>query len=275
MPTAHATHDDHPDTSGVTKKTPFYEASTFGRRLDNVLGFFLTLLFGVAFTLLFRLLFIIRIEGKERFEAEYRKLTRPMPGQSPQPLIVAWNHRTLLDSYFFVQAFFLPYCFWTWIRTGTNPLPYHAANQKNYFNTAFRRFCARHWHIVPVKAINGNQKDGMVIRRLVRVLKTHVLHIFPQGRRAKFDDEIIVPPPGTGQIVILSRATVLPMWVQGMGNVQDSHIPGHHIYRLRLRLFRRITICVGEPMHFGPEQSDPQAVSQAILDAIVARRPHE
>jgi hypothetical protein len=65
------------------------------------------------------------------------------------------------------------------------------------------------------------------------------------------------------------------MWVQGMGNVQDSHIPGHHIYRLRLRLFRRITICVGEPMHFGPEQSDPQAVSQAILDAIVARRPHE
>lgn len=232
--------------------------------LDEFAGFLVTMCFGILASLFFR----VSVDRPEVFQRCFANACQP----GGRPLIVCWNHRTLIDSLIFVQAFYWPGFLWTWIR-GVNPLPYHTANAWNYHRTAFRRFCTRHWHVLPVL----RRSDSHLVRRVLRILRTSrypVLHMFPQGQRVRNDDQLVAAKPGIGSIACAAQATVLPMWMRGTEKVQDPSIPGHHIFRIKFPGRRwPIEIRVGDPMEFDPTRRDYQNVSDEILAAIIALNP--
>jgi 1-acyl-sn-glycerol-3-phosphate acyltransferase len=186
--------------------------------------------------LLARIFFRLRVVHRER-----------MINQGP--VILASNHQSFLDPplvgsvsrrgvYFLARKSLLDGWFFGWILPKLN--------------------------VIPVDSETG--RDRTALKALIRILRAgQGTVVFPEGQRTP-DGELQPAQPGLGLVIAKTLAPVVPMRIFGAFAAWPIHRkwprPG------------RVTIVVGEPIHFTPQDREPggkevyQRLSQRVMDAI-------
>ena len=168
------------------------------------------------------------------------------------PVILAMNHQSYLDP----------------------PLAGIAAGREMYFlarktllDTPLLGFLLPRMNVVPV---DQEGTDRSALKALLRILKAgNGTIVFPEGART-LDGELQPALPGLGFVIAKTLAPVVPMRIFGAHKALPRGGGG-------LR-FVRITIVVGDPIHFTAADLEPagkelyQRLSQRVMDAIAALR---
>jgi 1-acyl-sn-glycerol-3-phosphate acyltransferase len=166
------------------------------------------------------------------------------------PVILAMNHQSYLDP----------------------PLAGNASNRAIYFlakksllEVPTLRWLLPKLNVIPVD-LEG--KDRSALKALIRVLRAgEGVLVFPEGSRTP-DGNLQPALPGVGFAIAKTRAPVVPMRIFGAFDAWPI--------RGKLRLWRRITLVVGEPIYFSDAElqdggrNSYGTISQRIMDAIAA-----
>lgn len=120
-------------------------------------------------------------------------------------------------------------------------------------------------NVIPVNLEGG---DRSALKALIRVLSTgECALVFPEGTRTP-DGSLQPAEPGLGLVIAKTRAPVVPMRIFGAFDAWP--IGG------KLRLSGKITLVVGEPIHFSDADISTGGkdvytkLSQRVMDAIAA-----
>ena len=164
------------------------------------------------------------------------------------PVIVAMNHQSYFDP----------------------PLAGNACDRAIYFlakkslmNVPILRWLLPKLNVIPVD-LEGN--DRSALKALIRILRARECAlVFPEGSRTPHG-QLQSALPGLGFVIAKTRAPVVPMRIFGAFDAWP--IGG------KIRLGHKITIVVGEPIHFS--DADLQNIgrdayaqlSQRVMDAI-------
>jgi len=168
------------------------------------------------------------------------------------PVILAVNHQSFLDP----------------------PLAGNAADRAIFFlakkslmNMPILGWLLPKLNVIPVNLEGG---DRSALKALIRVLSAgECALVFPEGTRTP-DGNLQPAEPGLGLLIARTRAPVVPMRIFGAFDAWP--IGGN------LRLFRKITVVVGEPIYFseadvsGGGRDLYTRLSQRVMDAIAALR---
>ncbi len=118
-------------------------------------------------------------------------------------------------------------------------------------------------NVIPVNLEGG---DRSALKALIRVLSAgECALVFPEGTRTP-DGSLQPAEPGLGLVIAKTRAPVVPMRIFGAFDAWP--IGG------RIRLFRKITVVVGEPIYFSAADISAGGrdvytkLSQRVMDAI-------
>lgn len=125
----------------------------------------------------------------------------------------------------------------------------------------FFKWLYTQWNAVPV---DQERPDMSSLKRIIKILRSgERVAIFPEGART-LDGELQPAQAGTGLIVAKSKATVQPIRIFG---ARDCLPRGSG----RLR-FKRITLVVGDPIKFTPEELSAKGRDgyQHIADRIMS-----
>lgn len=166
------------------------------------------------------------------------------------PVILASNH----------QSFFDP------------PLVGNAADRAIFFlakkslmNVPVLGWLLPKLNVIPVNLEGG---DRSALKALIRILSAgECALVFPEGTRTP-DGNLQPAEPGLGLIIAKTRAPVVPARIFGAFDAWP--IGG------KIRLFRKITVVVGEPIYFseadfaGGGKELYLRLSQRVMDAIAA-----
>ena len=164
------------------------------------------------------------------------------------PVILAMNHQSFLDP----------------------PLAGNACDRGIYFlakrslmNAPVLGWLLPKLNVIPVD-LEGN--DRSALKALIRVLRSgECALVFPEGARTP-DGNLQAAEPGVGLVIAKTGAPVVPMRIFGAFDAWP--IGG------QLRLWRKITIVVGEPLYFSPadlelrDKDRYRRLSQRVMDAI-------
>jgi 1-acyl-sn-glycerol-3-phosphate acyltransferase len=170
------------------------------------------------------------------------------------PVIVAMNHQSYLDPPLAGNA-----C----------DRPIYFLAKKSLLDAPLLRWLLPKLNVIPVD-LEGN--DRSALKALIRVLRAGKgVLVFPEGSRTP-DGNLQPALAGVGLVIAKTRAPVVPMRIFGAFDAWP--IGG------KLRLWRRITLVVGEPIYFSEEFQDPDrnthaSISQRVMDAIGAIRLSE
>ena len=121
-------------------------------------------------------------------------------------------------------------------------------------------------NVIPVDSEGG--KDRTALKALIRILRAgEGTLVFPEGQRSP-DGKLQPALPGVGLVIAKTLAPVVPMRIFGAFEAWPIHKkwprPG------------RVTIVVGEPIHFTEEDLQPPGkdlylrLSQRVMDGIAA-----
>lgn len=120
-------------------------------------------------------------------------------------------------------------------------------------------------NVIPVEL---EKTDRSALKAVIRILRDgHAVLVFPEGSRTP-DGSLQPALPGLGLIIAKTRAPVVPMRIFGAFDAWP--IGG------KIRLGSRITIVVGEPIHFSDADFERGgrdvygSLSQRVMDAIAA-----
>jgi 1-acyl-sn-glycerol-3-phosphate acyltransferase len=168
------------------------------------------------------------------------------------PVILAINHQSFLDP----------------------PLAGTACDRAIYFlaKKSLMDVPVLGWLLPKLNVIPVNQEgaDRTALKAVIRVLRAgNCVLLFPEGSRTP-DGSLHSPLPGLGLIIAKTRAPVVPMRIFGAFDAWPIHG--------RIRLFRPITVVVGEPIVFSEAELAPQKdlylrLSGRVMEAISAIRP--
>jgi 1-acyl-sn-glycerol-3-phosphate acyltransferase len=164
------------------------------------------------------------------------------------PVILATNHQSFLDP----------------------PLAGNAADRAIFFlaKKSLMEVPILGWllpklNVIPVNLEGG---DRSALKALIRILSAgECALVFPEGTRTP-DGNLQPAQPGLGLVVAKTRAPVVPMRIFGAFEVWPIHG--------KLRIRGKITIVVGEPIHFseadfaGGGKDLYTRLSQRVMDAI-------
>lgn len=164
------------------------------------------------------------------------------------PVILAMNHQSFLDP----------------------PLAGNACDRAIYFlakrslmNAPVLGSVLPKLNVIPVD-LEG--KDRSALKALIRILRSgECALVFPEGTRTP-DGNLQPAEPGVGLVIAKTGAPVVPMRIFGAFDAWP--IGG------QLRLWRKITIVVGEPLYFSPvdlelrDKDRYRRLSERVMDAI-------
>ena len=166
------------------------------------------------------------------------------------PVILAVNHQSFLDP----------------------PLAGNACDRAIYFlakkslmNVPILGWLLPKLNVIPV---NLDGIDRSALKALIRILGAGgCALVFPAGTRTP-DGALQPALPGVGLVIAKTRAPVVPMRIFGAYDAWPIHG--------KIHLWRKITIVVGEPIHFseadvaGDGKDRYARLSQRVMDAIGA-----
>ena len=173
----------------------------------------------------------------------------------PNTLLVS-NHQSSLDAFVVALA---AGSAGSVFRPSLHPWNFAAA--EFFFSTPARAWFAGRLRCIPVAP---GRRDPVALRRLIAALREGVAVVFPEGRRSP-DGELLPVEPGVGMLVLATGPRVIPVAIDGTGDVVRFD-------RFGLRAFRTIGVSVGEPVdlsEFRGRRPD-RATAQAIADRIHA-----
>lgn len=164
------------------------------------------------------------------------------------PVILAVNHQSFLDP----------------------PLAGNAADRAIFFlakkslmDVPVLGWLLPRLNVIPVNLERG---DRSALKALIRILSAgECALVFPEGTRTP-DGSLQPAQPGLGLVIAKTRAPVVPMRIFGAHDVWPIHG--------KLRLSGKITIIVGEPIHFSDVELQGEGkdlysrLSQRVMDAI-------
>ena len=164
------------------------------------------------------------------------------------PVILASNHQSYLDP----------------------PLAGIACKRAIYFLTrkSLLQVPVVGWLLPKLNVIPVDQEgtDRSALKALIRILERgDGALVFPEGGRT-LDGNLQPALPGIGLVIAKTHAPVVPMRIFGAREAWPRNG--------RLRLFRPITIVVGEPIHFTEADLQPAGkglylrLSQRVMSAI-------
>jgi 1-acyl-sn-glycerol-3-phosphate acyltransferase len=120
-------------------------------------------------------------------------------------------------------------------------------------------------NVIPV---DQEGKDRIALKALIRILKAgEGTLVFPEGGRT-VDGNLQPALPGVGLVIAKTLAPVVPVRIFG---AYEAWPVGQDWFR-----FRRITLVVGEPIHFTEADLEPRGkdlylrLSQRVMNAIAA-----
>jgi len=166
------------------------------------------------------------------------------------PVILATNHQSFLDP----------------------PLAGNACDRAIFFlakkslmDVPILGWLLRKLNVIPVNLEGG---DRSALKALIRILRAgECALVFPEGTRTP-DGTLQAAEPGLGLLIAKTRAPVVPMRIFGAYDVWPIHG--------KLRFSGRITIVVGEPIHFSESEFAEGGknlyarLSRRVMDAIGA-----
>jgi len=177
-------------------------------------------------------LFQVRIEGLENIPKE-------------GPAILAFNHCSFLDHYFF-PAF--------------SPRPVYYLAKIQLFKTPLLSWMFKNWGAIPVNRGAGGEE---VIQRSVEILKEGKLYgIFPEGTRST-TGLVNRGHTGVARIALISGCPVIPVALIGTYKILPRKALLPRLYPLSIR--------IGKPMDFSMyagKENDRQ-VTREITDRIM------
>jgi 1-acyl-sn-glycerol-3-phosphate acyltransferase len=120
-------------------------------------------------------------------------------------------------------------------------------------------------NVIPV---DQERADSAALKAVIRLLRAgHSTVIFPEGSRTP-DGKLLPAQPGLGLIIAKTLAPVVPMRIFGA----HAAFPRGG----KPRIFRKITISIGEPMRFTESDLSPggrelyQRLSERVMERIAA-----
>jgi 1-acyl-sn-glycerol-3-phosphate acyltransferase len=166
------------------------------------------------------------------------------------PVILAMNHQSFLDPPLAGNA--------------RDDAIFYLA-KKSLMKVPFLGWLLPKLNVIPVD-LDGN--DRSALKALIRILRNgDCTLVFPEGSRTP-DGQLQPAEPGLGLVIAKTKAPVVPMRIFGAHEVWPIHG--------KLRFSGRITIVVGEPIHFsdaelaGGGKELYTQLSQRVMDAIAA-----
>jgi len=165
------------------------------------------------------------------------------------PVILAMNHQSFLDP----------------------PLAGTACDRAIYFlaRRSLLDLPVLGWVLPKLNVIPVNQEgiDRNALKVLIRLIREgNCALVFPEGSRTP-DGNLQPAQPGVGLVIAKTLAPVVPLRIFG---AFDAWPVGG-----RIRLFRRITVVVGEPIYFSEDDLSARENlysrwSKRVMDAIAA-----
>ena len=166
------------------------------------------------------------------------------------PVILAMNHQSFFDPPLAGNACDRPIFFLA---------------KKSLMNVPVLGWLLPKLNVIPVNLEGG---DRSALKALIRILSAgECALVFPEGSRTP-DGTLQPAAAGLGLLIAKTRAPVVPMRIFGAFDAWPIHG--------KIHLGRKITIVVGEPIHFsdadlGTGGKDNYArLSQRVMDAIAA-----
>jgi len=165
------------------------------------------------------------------------------------------NHQSMIDSWLVGISAYYPQSFWRpWL------IPWNPAARENFFKTPLLALFSDLWRAIPIRE---GRRDYKALYRMLRALREGVMLLFPEGTRTR-DGSIGPGRPGAGLVALGTRASVVPVTIEGM----DRVLPIGSVFP---RLFRRVYIYFGHPIDYSDLQGRPRSkeTAQELVDRVM------
>jgi 1-acyl-sn-glycerol-3-phosphate acyltransferase len=197
-------------------------------------------LFGLlVWDLLFRVLNRVTVIGREH-----------IPPRGATGILICANHISPIDP-FLIGSVAMPRCSSVWWR---------APAKEELFVHPILRGLLNSWGAFPVKR---GQRDFASMERMMHLLDTSVIVIFPEGKMSR-TGQLLPGRPGVGRIIHTAKPTVIPVAMVGTDHIvtRDHPLP---------RVGHRAIIAFGPPIKLDEFYSQPDTLelSQRIVDTIM------
>jgi 1-acyl-sn-glycerol-3-phosphate acyltransferase len=173
-----------------------------------------------------------------------------IPRRGAMNILICSNHLSALDP-FFIAVVAMP----RW-----SPVWWRAPAKEELFNRPIVNTVLRTWGAFPVKR---GQRDAASIERIVHLLPTSVIVIFPEGTRSE-TGRLLPGRRGVGKVIYDAKPTVIPVAISGTDRIlpRDQTLP---------RIGQCATIAFGPPvdLHRFYAEPDSPELSQRIVDAVM------
>jgi len=191
-------------------------------------------------------------------------------------VLVVANHRSFFDQYVIMLACFgarLP-----WVERLYFPVRANFFYERplGVFVNYFMSFGAMYPPIFRQR--ERRELNDVALEQAVKVLDEPgtVLGAHPEGTRGKGDDpyEMLPAQPGVGKIALLANTTIIPWFINGLGNdiVDDVRVN----FRADMRSTRPVTAVVGQPVDISdlaaqkPRPTLYKKTADRLMEAITA-----
>lgn len=166
------------------------------------------------------------------------------------------NHQSMIDSFLVGVAAYYPYHFWKPFLVPWNP-----AAAENFFRNRFFAWVFDQLKCIPVEP---GRRDLKAVYRSMRALRSGTLILFPEGTRSR-DGSIGKGRPGAGLVILGNHPEVVPVAIDGMGEV----LP---VGRVIPNFNRRVYVYFGEPIDYSDFADRPRSreTAQEIVDRVMS-----
>jgi len=173
-----------------------------------------------------------------------------IPRRGASNILICSNHLSALDP-FFIAVVAMPRCSPVWWRAPAKDELFDRPIVKTMLNT---------WGAFPVKR---GQRDSASIERIVQLLPTSVIVIFPEGTRSE-TGRLLPGRRGMGKVIYEARPVVIPVAIVGT----DRILPKGHMLP---RVGHRATIAFGPAVDLERFYSEPDSpeLFQRIVDEVM------
>lgn len=174
----------------------------------------------------------------------------------PGTLLLA-NHQSMIDSFLIGVCAYFPHAL-----LRPTLIPWNPAAEENFYRNPVLAWLADQWKCIPVRP---GRRDLKALYRMMRALEEGTMILFPEGTRSR-DGEVGRGRPGAGLVALGTHPRLVPVAIEGMGDV----LP---IGRRFPRFCRRVFVYFGRPVDYSDLIGRPRSkeTAQELVDRVMAR----
>ncbi|MFH1723121.1 MAG: lysophospholipid acyltransferase family protein [Elusimicrobiota bacterium] len=163
------------------------------------------------------------------------------------------NHQSMVDGFLVGYAVIFPRCL-----IAPSRLPWLPAAFENFYANPFVRWFSDNWNLIPVRP---GRKDFRAMKRMEACLRNGLMIVFPEGTRSR-TGELLPPRSGIGYVMLRTRATAVPVSMDGANRT----LP---VGKFWPKIFRTIYLYYGPPVDLSEFYDRPP--NREIADAAIKK----